>query len=111
MRQNMHASAHRAIDRHPRGLFLKPAPIRPSPSAAAAMAAEEVYIVGAARTPIGSFTGALSGVSAAELGSVAVRAALERASVKPEQVDEVIMGQVLTAGILFSYKISLEMGC
>lgn len=59
---------------------------------------EEVYIIGAARTPIGNFNGAFSSLSAAELGGVAVKSALERASVKPESVDEVIIGQVLTAG-------------
>ena len=62
------------------------------------MAKEEVYIVGAARTAIGNFSGALSSLSAAELGAAAVREALERAAVKADQVDEVIMGQVLTAG-------------
>ena len=62
------------------------------------MAGEDVYLVGAARTPIGNFSGAFSSLSAAELGAVAVREALSRASVKAEQVDEVIMGQVLTAG-------------
>jgi acetyl-CoA C-acetyltransferase len=59
----------------------------------------EVVIVGAARTPIGSFFGSLSAVPAPRLGAVAIKAALERAGVKPEQVDEVIMGCVLTAGI------------
>ena len=59
---------------------------------------EVVYIVGAARTPIGSFNGSLASVPAAELGSVAIREALARASVKADQVDEVIIGQILTAG-------------
>ncbi|CAK7070931.1 MAG: Acetyl-CoA acetyltransferase [Desulfovibrio sp.] len=54
-------------------------------------------ICAAARTPIGTFNGALSGVSSAELGAVAIKAALERAGVKPEMVDEVIFGSVLTA--------------
>ena len=54
-------------------------------------------ICAAVRTPIGTFNGALSGVSPAELGSVAIRAALEKAGVKPEMVDEVILGCVLTA--------------
>ena len=61
------------------------------------MEGEAVYIVGAARTPIGNFNGGLSSLPAAELGAVAIRAALERATVKAEQVDEVFMGQVLTA--------------
>ncbi|MCB9514421.1 MAG: acetyl-CoA C-acetyltransferase [Candidatus Latescibacteria bacterium] len=59
----------------------------------------DVVIVSAARTPIGSFLGALSGVPAPKLGSVAIRAVLERAGVKPDQVDECIMGCVLPAGV------------
>lgn len=56
------------------------------------------YIIAGARTPIGKLSGSLSSMSAAELGSIAIRAALERAGVKPEQVNHVIMGQVLMAG-------------
>ena len=59
----------------------------------------EVVILSSARTPMGSFSGALKGVHAAQLGATAIRAALERAGVQPEQVDEVIMGSVLTAGM------------
>jgi acetyl-CoA C-acetyltransferase len=59
---------------------------------------EDVVIVSAARTPVGSFNGSLSSVPAHSLGEVAIRAALERAHVAPADVDEVIMGQVLTAG-------------
>ncbi len=59
----------------------------------------EIVIAGAARTPIGSFCGALENVAASELGAVAIRAALERAATKAEEVDEVIMGHVLTAGL------------
>lgn len=59
----------------------------------------DVVIVGAARTPIGSFFGVLSSVPAPRLGAVAIKAALERAGLKPEQVDEVIMGCVLPAGV------------
>ena len=59
---------------------------------------EEIVIVSAARTPVGSFNGSLSSVPAHKLGEVAIRAALERASVEAADVDEVIMGQVLTAG-------------
>ena len=55
-------------------------------------------IVAGARTPIGKLSGALSDFSAAQLGSVAIRAALERASTRPQDVDYVIMGQVLLAG-------------
>jgi acetyl-CoA C-acetyltransferase len=58
---------------------------------------EEIVIVGAARTPVGSFNGALSSLPAHALGEVAIRAALERAGVDAGDVDEVIMGQVLTA--------------
>ena len=55
----------------------------------------EVVIVSAARTPVGSFLGALSSLPASGLGEVAIRAALERAGVSPEEVDEVILGHVL----------------
>ena len=58
----------------------------------------EVYILGMARTPVGAFQGALSSLTAPKLGSIAIEAALKRAGVKPEQVSEVIMGNVLTAG-------------
>ena len=58
----------------------------------------DIVIVSAARTPVGSFLGALSSLPAHELGAVAIKAALERAGVTPEEVDEVIMGQVLQAG-------------
>ena len=57
----------------------------------------DVVIVSAARTPVGSFLGGLSSLSAAQLGEVAIRAALERAGVKPDEVDEVILGHVLQA--------------
>ncbi|MCA0317554.1 MAG: acetyl-CoA C-acetyltransferase [Proteobacteria bacterium] len=59
---------------------------------------EDIVIVGAARTPVGSFNGALSCLPAHELGAVAIKAALERANVKPDEVDEVVFGQILTAG-------------
>ena len=58
----------------------------------------EIVIASAARTPVGSFNGAFASLSAHALGTVAIQAALERAGVKPEEVDEVIMGQILTAG-------------
>jgi acetyl-CoA C-acetyltransferase len=63
------------------------------------MAGREVVIVGAARTPIGSFLGSLAAVPAPRLGAIAIRAALERAGLDPGAVDEVIMGNVLQAGI------------
>ncbi|KGB94704.1 acetyl-CoA C-acetyltransferase family protein [Burkholderia cepacia] len=55
-------------------------------------------IVSAARTAVGKFGGSLAKIAAPELGATVIRAVLERAGVKPEQVSEVIMGQVLTAG-------------
>ncbi len=57
-----------------------------------------VVIVSAARTPVGSFNGALSSVPASFLGTVALKAAMARAKIEPADVDEVILGQVLTAG-------------
>ncbi len=56
------------------------------------------YLVAGARTPIGKMSGALASLSAADLGGVAITAALERAGVAPDEVDHVIMGQVLLAG-------------
>jgi acetyl-CoA C-acetyltransferase len=58
----------------------------------------EVWIVGAARTPIGSFAGSLASVSAPKLGAIAIQAALQRAGIAPELVEEVYMGCVLPAG-------------
>jgi len=63
------------------------------------MAGREVVIVGAARTPMGAFLGSLASVPAPMLGAVAIRAALERAGVGPESVDEVVLGNVLQAGV------------
>jgi acetyl-CoA C-acetyltransferase len=60
---------------------------------------EEVVIVGAARTAIGKFGGTLAKVPAAELGATVIREVLRRAGIEPQQVSEVIMGQVLTAGV------------
>jgi acetyl-CoA C-acetyltransferase len=57
-----------------------------------------IVIASAARTPVGSFNGSLAGFSAHELGSIVIKAAIERAGVQPGDVSEVIMGQVLTAG-------------
>ena len=58
---------------------------------------DDVVIVGAARTPVGSFNGAFASLAAHQLGSIAIKAALERAGVDPARVSEVIMGQILTA--------------
>ena len=57
------------------------------------------YLVGAARTPIGGFGGALASLSAPELGAAALRAAIERAGVSPATVEQVIMGNVIAAGL------------
>ena len=62
------------------------------------MAEEPIVIVSAARTPIGGLLGDLSPLSAHELGAIAIRAAVERAAIKPEDVQEVILGNVLPAG-------------
>jgi acetyl-CoA C-acetyltransferase len=62
------------------------------------MAARDVVILGAARTPIGRYGGAFKDVHPAELGAVATRAALQRAGVPADEVDEVIMGHGRQAG-------------
>lgn len=59
----------------------------------------EVVIVGAARTPIGSFGGSLSGLSAIDLGVIAAKEAMNRAGIKPEMIDEVLIGNILAAGL------------
>uniref|UniRef100_A0A336M2C4 CSON010779 protein n=1 Tax=Culicoides sonorensis TaxID=179676 RepID=A0A336M2C4_CULSO len=61
------------------------------------MSLRDVFIVSAARTPIGNFNGALSSLSASELGSVVIKEVLTRANVEAKDVDEVVMGQALTA--------------
>ena len=60
---------------------------------------EDIYLVGAARTPIGKFGGTLAKTPAADLGALVIRKVLERSGIAAEQVSEVIMGQVLTAGV------------
>jgi acetyl-CoA C-acetyltransferase len=60
---------------------------------------KNLVVLSAARTPIGSFLGKLSALPAPALGSIAIRAALERAGLKPQEVEQVIMGNVLQAGI------------
>ena len=59
----------------------------------------EAVIISAARTPVGKFLGSLKGFSATELGSIVVRESVKRAGIKPEDVDEVIMGCVIQAGL------------
>ncbi|MET3127501.1 acetyl-CoA C-acetyltransferase [Arcicella rosea] len=63
------------------------------------MNTQEVYIISAVRTPIGSFGGALSSLSATQLGSIAIKAAVEKANIKPESVEEVLMGNVVSANL------------
>ena len=58
----------------------------------------EVVIVSAARTPIGSFLGALSTIPAPKLGAIAIKGALDKINLKPELVEEVLMGNVVQAG-------------
>ncbi|MBV8253203.1 MAG: acetyl-CoA C-acyltransferase [Chitinophaga sp.] len=60
---------------------------------------KEVFIVSAVRTPIGSFNGGLSGIAATKLGSIVIKAALERAGVAADQVNEVYMGNVISANL------------
>src|SRR3954469_6488515 len=60
---------------------------------------DEVVIVGAARTPIGAFQGSLAALPAPRLGAVALKAALERAGVSPQEVKTVFMGEVLQGGV------------
>jgi acetyl-CoA C-acetyltransferase len=60
---------------------------------------KDVVILSAARTPVGSFLGSLSAVPAPALGSTAIRGALERAGIRPDEVEQVLMGNVLSAGL------------
>lgn len=60
---------------------------------------KEIVILGGARTPIGTFMGALSSLSAPKLGSIAIKCALQSSGVKPEQVQQVLMGNVLQGGV------------
>lgn len=59
---------------------------------------DDIVIASAMRTPVGAFNGAFASLPAHALGAIAIKAALERAGIRPEEVDEVILGQVLTAG-------------
>ncbi len=60
---------------------------------------KEVYIISAVRTPIGSFGGALSSVSATKLGAAAIKGAIEKANIDPKYIDEVFMGNVISANL------------
>ena len=62
------------------------------------MSTADIVIASAARTPVGSFNGAFANVPAHDLGAAAIKGALERAGVDPKEVDEVILGQILSAG-------------
>ena len=59
----------------------------------------EVYIISAVRTPIGSFGGSLAAVSATQLGAAAIKGAIQKAKLNPKEVDEVLMGNVLSANL------------
>lgn len=63
------------------------------------MSQSDVVLLGAKRTPIGGLAGSLSGFSAAQLGAIAIKAAVEQSGVSADKIDETIMGQVLTAGV------------
>ena len=71
----------------------------------------KVFIAGAARTPIGSLNGSLSGVGAVELGKICVSESLRRGGVNPEAVDEVIIGNVLQAGLGQNPARQIAIGC
>ena len=60
---------------------------------------KEVFIVSIARTPVGAFGGSLSSLSATQLGAIAIKGAVEKANIKPEQVEEVFMGNVISANL------------
>ena len=60
---------------------------------------DEVLIISACRTPVGTFQGSLSDLSATQLGAIAVREAVKRAAIEPRLVDECIMGNVVSAGL------------
>ena len=60
---------------------------------------KNVYVAGGVRTPFGAFNGSLATLTAPELGSIAIRSALQKAAVDPKEVDEVLFGNVLGAGL------------
>ena len=73
----------------------KPLPLRPQ----IYTYMKEVYIISAVRTPIGSFGGSLKSLSATQLGAAAIKGAIVKAGIKPEQVQDVLMGCVLQANL------------
>src|SRR5438132_7235173 len=91
----MRAPAARLDSRGPVMNLLRP----PREEQAMASQGKKVVIVGAARTPIGAFLGSLASVPAPRLGATAIQAALQRAGVKPEDVQTVFMGEVLQGGV------------
>ena len=74
---------------------------------------KDVVILGTARTPIGAFQGQLGGVAAPDLGAAALRAAIERSDVEPDQIEQVYLGCVLTAGVgqAPARQVTLAAGC
>ncbi|MGZ7032741.1 MAG: thiolase family protein, partial [Thermoanaerobaculia bacterium] len=60
---------------------------------------KDIVILGGARTPIGSFLGTLSAISAPKLGSIAIKCAMQNSGVQPDQIQQVIMGNVLQAAV------------
>ena len=60
---------------------------------------KEIYIISATRTPVGSFGGSLASLSATQLGAVAIKAAVEKSGLRPDQIQEVYMGNVMSANI------------
>lgn len=71
----------------------------------------EIVIVSAARTPIGNFQGSFKNVSAVQLGIAAAKASIERAEIKSEQIDEVVIGNVLSAGLGQNVARQISLGC
>jgi acetyl-CoA C-acetyltransferase len=88
---------HRASAQHPRGKV--PYFCFALVYLSQVLCMSSTVILSAARTPIGAFMGSLSSLTAPQLGAIAIKAALERAGVSPNEVSEVIMGNVLTAGV------------
>jgi len=98
MRQLLKALAPAVIDRSQRGLFHRGMPVQKGEEYVMTTIEDPVVIAGMARTPIGAFQGTLAPLAAAQLGSVAIAAAVQRAGVGPDDVSEVHMGCVLPAG-------------